>query len=273
MVGYGEAAAQNAPPFSIRRMPTAEEQLRAYYLTLHQAWGPQHWWPARTRFEVIVGAYLTQNTSWRNVELALKSLRSAGRLTVEGIRSAPLSELEKLIRSAGYFRQKAQRLKIFVAFLDQHYGGSLARLFSAPTERLREQLLALNGVGPETADSILLYAGGHASFVVDAYTRRIMQRHGIAAEGASYDEVRALCERALELVGSEETVLEAAAGEKDYRGASHPPSRASRLKRSPRAQTYSEMHGLIVGVGKKYCLKAAPRCDECPLAGFLPPEE
>src|SRR5437870_1440662 len=138
-----------------------EEQIRAYYYTLFQVWGPQHWWPARSRFEVIVGAYLTQNTSWTNVELAMRQLRAAGVLNVGGIRKISRRKLERLIRSSGYFRQKARCLKTFVKFLDRNYGGSLTRMFARPTAELREQLLALNGVGPETADSILLYAGQH----------------------------------------------------------------------------------------------------------------
>src|SRR5438034_11087140 len=174
-----------------------EEQIRAYYYTLFQAWGPQHWWPARTRFEVIVGAYLTQNTSWTNVERALRRLRSAGLLNVQAMRKVSLAKLESQIRSAGYFRQKARRLKKFVAFLDDHYGGSLARMFAQPTARLRQELLALNGVGPETADSILLYAGQHPIFVVDAYTRQLLARHDILPENARYEVIRKLCERAL----------------------------------------------------------------------------
>jgi endonuclease III related protein len=172
-----------------------EEQLRAYYATLFRAWGSQYWWPARTRFEVIVGAYLTQNTAWTNVELASHRLRAAGLLNLKGIRGTPLPQLESMIRSAGYFRQKARRLKTFVAFLDERYGGSLNRMFAQ--HKLRRKLLALNGVGPETADSILLYAGQHPVFVVDAYTRRILDRHGILAENAPYDEIRKLFERAL----------------------------------------------------------------------------
>src|ERR1700682_2161353 len=136
-----------------------KKHLQAYYRILLSAWGCQHWWPAHTRFEVIVGAYLTQNTAWRNVESALSNLRSARLLNLEGIRQVALPELERLIHCAGYFRQKARRLKRFVAFLDQHYGGSLGKLFSQPTPKLRQELLSLNGVGPETADSILLYAG------------------------------------------------------------------------------------------------------------------
>ena len=118
-----------------------------YYRTLFSAWGRQHWWPAQSRFEVIVGAYLTQNTAWTNVEKALRNLRRARLLTISGIRRTPPSELEQLIRSAGYFRQKAQRLKTFVQFLDQHYGGSLARMCARPTADLRDELLALNGAG------------------------------------------------------------------------------------------------------------------------------
>src|SRR4030081_3156682 len=181
-----------------------EKQIQAYYRILFSAWGCQHWWPARTRFEVIVGAYLTQNTGRKNVERAMSNLRSAHLLSVEGIRRIALPELERLIHSAGYFRQKAQRLKTFVAFLDQHYGGSLNKLFSQPTTKLREELLSLNGVGPETADSILLYAGNHPVFVVDAYTRRILERHGILPEKADYEDIRLLFQSALAPIVDEE---------------------------------------------------------------------
>jgi len=144
-----------------------------------------------------VGAYLTQNTSWRNVEIAMRNLRTARVLSVEGIRNISISRLERLIRSSGYFRQKARKLKTFVRFVDQKYGGSLTKMLAQPTEKLREELLSLNGVGPETADSILLYAGQHPVFVVDAYTRRLAVRHGILNEKASYEEFRSLFERAL----------------------------------------------------------------------------
>src|SRR3989442_10424802 len=154
-----------------------EEQIRAYYYTLFQVWGPQHWWPARSRFEVIVGAYLTQNTSWTNVERALRRLRSAGLLNLRAMREVSLAKLESQIRSAGYFRQKAQRLKTFVAFLDDHYGGSLTRMFAHPTAKLRQELLALNGVGPETTDSILLFAGQHPIFFVYSFNPRPFAPH------------------------------------------------------------------------------------------------
>ena len=126
-----------------------EKEVLQYYRALFRVWGPQHWWPAETRFEVIVGAYLTQNTAWTNVELALVNLRKARVLGVKGIRKVSLRRLERLIRSSGYFRQKAARLKTFVHFLDENYGGSLDRLFAQPTDRLREALLSLNGVGPD----------------------------------------------------------------------------------------------------------------------------
>jgi endonuclease III related protein len=245
-----------------------EESLRAYYSTLFRAWGRQHWWPARTRFEVIVGAYLTQNTAWTNVERALRRLRSAKALSMRGIRSTPRPQLESLIRSAGYFRQKARRLKIFVDFVDQRYGGSLHRMFVQPTCRLRQELLALDGVGPETADSILLYAGQHPVFVVDAYTRRILDRHGIAAANTEYEELRALFEQALRGVKTLRT--ENKELETGFRNVRHSPSPMSLAKRAPLAQVYNDMHGLIFGVGKHYCLKSKPRCEQCPLQRFLP---
>jgi endonuclease-3 related protein len=261
------------------RSRSQHEQVRAYYQALFRAWGRQQWWPARTRFEVIMGAYLTQNTAWTNVEIALRSVRVAGVLNLNGVRNIPLSRLESLIRSSGYFRQKARRLKTFVAFLDTYYGGSLNRMFAQPTEKLRDELLGLNGVGPETADSILLYAGQHPVFVVDAYTRRILDRHGILPVSAAYDDIRQLFQGALS-AGVEADIASLAKSdsgnsktpklENTAVGASHRPSRMSTAKRSALAQIYNEMHGLIVGVGKSYCLKSKPRCEQCPLQSFLP---
>jgi len=286
------------------------DPIRAYYHTLFAAWGRQHWWPAQSRFEVIVGAYLTQNTSWSNVESALGSLRQARRLSIRGIRRTPLPALEKLIRSAGYFRQKAQRLKTFVRFLDRRYGGSLTQMFAEPTVKLREELVALNGVGPETADSILLYAGNHPVFVVDAYTRRILERHQIVSSRAGYDEIRELFERALSDVApasqadvapaprrqsrepalslsKRRLALAVADGEihrtktgaatpanlaASPRGSSHPPSAMSEAARTQLVQVFNEMHGLLVGVGKNFCLKSQMRCEQCPLQKFLPEE-
>src|ERR1035441_10382881 len=249
---------------------TQHDAIRTYYYTLFSAWGRQHWWPAQSRFEVIVGAYLTQNTSWTNVEKALGNLRKAGRLTIGGIRRTPQPELEHWIRPAGYFRQKAQRLKTFVSFLDARYGGSLARMFARPTAELRYELLALNGVGPETADSILLYAGNHPVFVVDAYTRRILDRHRILPTKADYEEIRALFEQALAPVAHTQPAKVAARLASAIRGAAHTPSAMSTAARTPLAQVYNEMHGLIVGIGKNFCRKSQPKCDGCPLQPFLP---
>ncbi len=180
-----------------------------------------------------------------------------------------MTKLESQIRSAGYFRQKAQRLKTFVAFLDDHYGGSLTRMFAQPTAKLRQELLALNGVGPETADSILLYAGQHPIFVVDAYTRRLLARHDILPENAPYEVIRKLCERALARVAAPDSLPPLKIGKQQVLF-SHRPSPMSLAKRSPVAQAYNDMHGLIVQIGKHYCLKSRPRCEQCPLQRFLP---
>ncbi|MBV9573250.1 MAG: hypothetical protein JOY93_04290 [Acidobacteriales bacterium] len=248
-----------------------EKQLLAYYKTLHRAWGSPQWWPARTRFEVIVGAYLTQNTSWNNVEKAIRNLRRAKCLSLAGVRNIALSDLESLIRPAGYFRQKAERLKIFVAFVEETYGGSLSRMFRQPTAYLRQQLLSLKGIGPETADAILLYAGQHASFVIDAYTRRILERHQISSMTADYEELRTLWERALApLVAGPGAVAANQGFLRRSSDAAPGPSPMSRMKRSALAQIYNDMHGMIVTIGKVYCLKGRPLCEECPLKPFLP---
>ena len=243
---------------------TQASAIPRYYAALLEAYGPQNWWPAQSRFEVIVGAYLTQNTNWSNVEKAIANLRRAGALNVKALRALPLGKLEELVRPSGYFRQKAARLKGFIAFLDEKYSGSLDRMFAQPTEKLRAELLALNGVGPETADSILLYAGNHPVFVVDAYTRRLLQRHGIITAQTGYEEIRALIERA---VGN----AEAGALRPSQDGADprHKASRMSRAARSELAQHYNELHALIVRVGNQFC-RATPNCEGCPLKTFLP---
>lgn len=249
------------------------EKIRNYYTALSGAWGAQHWWPAETQFEVIVGAYLTQNTAWTNVERALANLRRANLLSLEGIREVRLPRLQRLIRPSGYFRQKAARLKTFVAFLDNNYEGSLPRLFSQSTVKLREELLSLNGIGPETADSILLYAGNHPVFVVDAYTRRILDRHGIVPEQTNYEEIRQLFQTSLEAIAANQERGPAEVREPldaGIRGAAHPPSAMSTAQRTALVQVYNEMHGLIVGVGKSYCRKSKPSCEDCPLQRFLP---
>jgi endonuclease III related protein len=250
-----------------------EKVIRTYYRALFEAWGPQNWWPAHSRFEVIVGAFLAQNTSWNNVEKALANLRASHLLGIRGMRNVPLAKLELLIRPSGYFRQKAQRLKTFIDFLDRRYAGSLTRMFASPTVQLREELLALNGVGPETADSILLYAGNRPVFVVDAYTRRIVARHGILPETASYEEIRSLFEQELAPLGEWDDEAREPSTQhlaKGFSATSHAPSRMSGSKRTALTQIYNEMHGLIVGVGKNHCKKSQAQCDGCPLQPHLP---
>jgi len=221
-------------------MPAAAEGgrslLHRYYDSLFAAHGPQHWWPGRTRFEIIVGAILTQNTSWRNVEPAIRNLRAEKLLSPRAIETVSLARLARLIRSSGYFRQKAKKLKAFTRFLRSEYGGSLGRMFRTPTAALRQQLLGVHGIGPETADSILLYAGEHPVFVVDAYTRRMLERHQLATARHSYEEIRQFFESNL----------------------------------TPDVPLYNEFHALIVLTGKEYCRTRNPRCSECPLQSFLP---
>ncbi len=263
--------------------------IRNYLEALYRLWGPQHWWPAESPFEIVVGAYLTQNTAWTNVQQAMTNLRADGSLNLNGIRSLPLERLEQLIRPAGYFRQKAARLKTFAAFLDSNCGGDLARMFATPTSKLRDELLELNGVGPETADSILLYAAQHEVFVVDAYTRRIFERHALVSANATYDEIRALVETDLRdgptnvLPGSATIVFRPSNMIEPGPGPAieapehpipplHAPSTMSQIQRSPLAQRFNEFHALIVQTGKHHCLKSIPLCEGCPLQPLLPPE-
>jgi endonuclease-3 related protein len=210
--------------------------LRQYFDTLLQAHGEQHWWPGRTSFEIIVGAILVQNTTWVNAASAIANLRKANLLTPSAIEEVPQAKLARLVRPSGYFRQKARKLKAFLKFLRKEHRGSLAAMFRTPTAKLREQLLSVHGVGPETADSILLYAGNHPVFVVDAYTRRILQRHGLAHGKESYEEIRRLFEKS--------------------------------LPNDP--QLFNEFHALIVHAGKNYCRARAPLCSQCALRPFLP---
>lgn len=201
-------------------------------------------------------------------------------MSVEAIRGIPLKDLEGLVQPAGFFRQKAARLKRFVAWLDERYGGSLERMFSQETPRLRDELLGINGIGPETADSILLYAGQHEVFVVDAYTRRILERHGLVTAEAKYDEIQQTVETALRGDREEDVLavrplaassLESGPGpaEETFLPTVHPPSKMSEAVRSPLARNYNEFHALIVQVGKHYCLSRMARCEECPLRQYL----
>jgi endonuclease III related protein len=256
----------NALPEFPRRLRLGNEIL-GYYRAMFRRFGPQHWWPAQSRLEVILGAYLTQNTNWSNVERAMANLRSARVASVKGIREISLSRLQQLIRPSGYFREKGKKLKAFIRYLDRRYSGSLDRMFAQPTDKLRAELLALNGVGPETADSILLYGGNHPVFVVDAYTRRILGRHGILSANTKYEEIRAAIEEAVE--AAQDGALTVDAPGKDPR---HPVSRMSRGSRSELAQHYNELHALIVRVGNQFCRSTA-KCEECPLRMFLPPSD
>ncbi|HEX5423114.1 MAG TPA: hypothetical protein VFW94_06150 [Candidatus Acidoferrales bacterium] len=208
--------------------------LDEYFNSLFTVLGTQHWWPGNSAFEVIVGAILTQNTSWKNVEQAISNLREAGLLSAEGIQKANLRRLERLVRPSGYFRQKARKLKAFCTFLETEYGGSLERMFATPTIVLREQLLDVFGIGPETADSILLYAGGHGVFVVDAYAKRMLARHGWTSENPKYSDVQWMFERQF----------------------------------PANAKLFNEFHALIVQAGKRWCLATNPKCDECPLGRY-----
>jgi endonuclease III related protein len=244
------------------------DRVRRYFQALIAHWGPQDWWPARSRLEVIVGAFLTQNTSWKNVEGALRNLRRRGTLNLEGLRKISLRELEAAVRPSGYFRQKAQRLKNFVQFLDSRYGGSLARMFARPTAELRAELLELNGVGPETADSILLYAGGHPVFVVDAYTRRVFDRHGVLTGKEDYETIRQRFEDAIE--SSPELVWEATGFTPRLRLQERKRHKFRIGTASQRARVFDEYHALLVQVAKHHCRKKEPLCQGCPLEALLP---
>jgi endonuclease III related protein len=211
-------------------------ELMRYYKTMSGAMGPMRWWPAQTPFEVIVGAILTQSTAWGNVERAIANLRAARLLTPSAMLRVRTTRLAALVRPSGYFRQKAKKLKAFVRFLQSAYGGSLTRMFRTPTLELREKLLSVHGIGPETADSILLYAGNHPVFVVDAYTHRIFGRHGITDGKRDYERVRAFIEAS--------------------------------IPRQP--ELFNEFHALIVNTGKNWCRKSVPRCEQCPLRALLP---
>ncbi|MEK7215773.1 MAG: endonuclease III domain-containing protein, partial [Chloroflexota bacterium] len=169
-----------------RHTVPALPQIPRFYRCLLAHFGPQHWWPGRTRFEIMLGAILTQNTSWGNAETALANLRRAARLSPASLSRLSHTRLRSLLRPSGYFRQKARTVAVFLDYLGRSYRHSVHRLFRKPTASLRAELLALRGIGEETADSILLYAGRRPVFVIDAYTRRILMRHGLAPPDAPY---------------------------------------------------------------------------------------
>ncbi len=216
-------------------VPLAEAHQR-----LLQHFGPQGWWPAETPFEVCVGAILVQNTAWTNVERALVAVKQANLLDPVRLLALPPERLEELIRPAGTYRIKAARLRKFLEVLVHEHAASLDRLFAGPVKAVRERLLAIHGIGPETADCLLLYAGERPSFVVDAYTRRVFARHGWPGVDSPYAELQQVCSTAL--VPNE--------------GVDPVP-------------LWQEFHALMVAVGKHFCAATTPRCEGCPLRVML----
>ena len=220
------------------------QRLRAMHGRLAETYGPQYWWPAKAPFEVILGAYLTQNTAWKAVERSLGNLKGAGALTLQGIRALPAEKLRELIRPSGFVTRKAPAIQAFVALVDEQFGGSLETMAAMPADLLRARLLALPGVGPETADAILLYAFAKPVPVADEYLRRIAERHRLlnpppSRNRGGYEALTSLTREAF---------------------AADPPSR--------RAELYNEFHALVVAAGKAHCGPKA-RCDGCPLAEDL----
>ncbi len=224
--------------YAMGSMVAKRRSLMTVYRRLLRAFGPQGWWPGETPFEIAVGAVLTQNTNWSNVERAIANLRAAGALSPRRMAGLPPRRLASLIRPAGYYNVKADRLRHFLDYLRRSHGLSMKRFLGTPQDRLRRELLGVKGIGPETADSILLYAAGHPVFVVDAYTRRIFSRHGFIPPEASYEDIQTFF--------------------------------TGRIPRE--APLYNEFHALIVRLGKDYCRPRAPRCDSCPL-GPEPPAD
>jgi endonuclease-3 related protein len=206
------------------------ERIKGFYYALYKRFGPQGWWPADTELECILGAILTQNTAWKNVEKALENLRKEGLISIEKLALISIPALADLIRPSGYFNQKAMKVKNFIRFLMENYDGDLQKMLEEDTANLREKLLDVRGIGPETADSILLYAAKKPTFVVDAYTYRVLSRHGLIPEESTYGETQEVFMDSLP---------------KD-------------------AQLFNEYHALIVRLGKEWC-KKSPMCEGCPL--------
>jgi endonuclease-3 related protein len=209
------------------------QTLRAFYDAMYESLGPQHWWPAQTPTEVIIGAILTQNTAWRNVERAIDNLKRAKALDWKRLHELSFEDLAELIRPAGTFNVKARRLKSFIEWFHRRFDLDLDRMFEMSLSSLREELLEVSGIGRETADAILLYAGQKPSFVVDAYTARILYRHNLIDRSADYHEIKELFESNL----------------------------------PDDVRLFNEYHALLVDVGKQHCRPKA-RCEGCPLEGF-----
>ncbi|MGO9953715.1 MAG: endonuclease III domain-containing protein [Dissulfurispiraceae bacterium] len=211
--------------------PLKDLSLREIYDKLYGFYGPQRWWPGDTSLEVAVGAILTQNTNWNNVEKAISNLKEHKMLNAKVINHMPVDQLAFRIRSSGYYNVKANRLRAFIDFLIGRYGGSMARMKKGRTETLRRELLAVNGIGQETADSILLYSLCKPVFVIDAYTKRVLSRHGIMDVNASYEKYQEIFHRDLD----EDVTV------------------------------FNEYHALLVKVGKEHC-SPQPVCEGCPLS-------
>lgn len=224
-------------------------QLSEIYQKLLEHFGYQHWWPGETDFEIIIGAILTQNTAWTNVEKAILNLKQAKKLDPESMKKLSHSELAELIRPAGYFNVKAKRLQHFLDFLFQNYQGDLKKMFKTPWEELRKKLLSVNGIGPETADSILLYAGRKPSFVIDAYTKRIFSRHRLLH--AADKSKKPLSEQQLLALSYEEW-------------------REIFMKALPQdIRIFNDFHAQIVMLGKRFCKASKTLCEQCPLHSHL----
>lgn len=205
--------------------------LLTIYDLLYAKFGPRHWWPGDTKIEIIIGAILTQNTSWANVERAIRNIKKERALSVSRLSDISEKKLARLIRPSGYYNIKADRIKKFLRFLNMHHNGSINKMFRSDLYELREKLLSVKGIGQETADSILLYAGNKPVFVVDAYTKRVLSRHGLINEDADYEEMQSLF--------------------------------MSNLKKDERL--FNEFHALIVELGKSVCKSRKPLCSMCPI--------
>ena len=223
----GRGLINQTPTF---RYMSTHQRIREFYSVLYEAYGSQGWWPGEDTLEIILGAILTQNTSWKNAKKAIDNLKREGLISVEGLRLISLDELAQLIRPSGYYNQKAVKVKNFIGFLVEEYGGDLGKMLSEDTKRFRSKLLRIRGIGPETADSILLYAAKRPVFVVDTYTYRILLRHNLIGEETTYEEIQNLFMDSL----PQDTGL------------------------------FNEYHALLVKLGKERCRKK-PICKGCPL--------